>query len=298
MDKLGRTIYSYRRINGVSQEELAKIAGVSSGAVSKWERDISIPDLDVLCKLADYFQISLDELVGRKQDRLMDIHFDNQWEANRYFVALELLEYCSIGRNQGLLAIEEAAKKKNQSAYSFLKFAVEFIMNGFQKQMPLEDCKRYLERYGEREKDIWTAKMICSAIILIFSGENESIVREDIQSFLGRKYSAYLSQNHQMNRHEVMEGVINIQTDFSDTGILDSLLDVEDYEIQLMLRQLNNEEFVQALLGTSKEIRIKLLQNLSERMLFLICEDLKNCVGDTAAIENAQKKMIHIVKEN
>jgi Predicted transcriptional regulators len=69
MEKIGQIICTYRKLNGISQEELAGIVGVSAGAVSKWERDISLPDLDALCSLADYFQITVDELLGRKKEK-------------------------------------------------------------------------------------------------------------------------------------------------------------------------------------------------------------------------------------
>lgn len=39
MEKIGQIICTYRKLNGISQEELAGIVGVSAGAVSKWERD-------------------------------------------------------------------------------------------------------------------------------------------------------------------------------------------------------------------------------------------------------------------
>ncbi len=94
MEKIGQIICTYRKLNGISQEELAGIVGVSAGAVSKWERDISLPDLDVLCSLADYFQITVDELLGRKKRKITDVQFENEREANRYYVALELIECC------------------------------------------------------------------------------------------------------------------------------------------------------------------------------------------------------------
>ena len=59
-------IFTHRKLQGISQEELDRIVGVSVGAVLKWERNDTIPNLDILCNLADYFQISLEELAGNK----------------------------------------------------------------------------------------------------------------------------------------------------------------------------------------------------------------------------------------
>lgn len=53
-----------RHEKGVTQEELAAYLGVSNGAVSKWEKRLSYPDITLLPRLAAYFNISVDELLG------------------------------------------------------------------------------------------------------------------------------------------------------------------------------------------------------------------------------------------
>ena len=60
---LPEKILSLRTGLGLSQEELAQRLEVSRQSVSKWETGQSVPDLDKLIKLADLFQISVDELV-------------------------------------------------------------------------------------------------------------------------------------------------------------------------------------------------------------------------------------------
>lgn len=60
---LSEKILSLRTGLGLSQEELAEKLEVSRQSVSKWETGQSVPDLDKLIKLADLFQISVDELV-------------------------------------------------------------------------------------------------------------------------------------------------------------------------------------------------------------------------------------------
>ena len=67
MKTLGKKISDYRKARGMTQEELADKTGVSSQAVSKWENDLSIPDLPVLLELADLFGVTLDQLV-RSED--------------------------------------------------------------------------------------------------------------------------------------------------------------------------------------------------------------------------------------
>lgn len=60
---LGERIAYYRGTLGLSQGELAEKLGVSRQAVSKWETDAGLPDLDRLIALSGLFDITLDELV-------------------------------------------------------------------------------------------------------------------------------------------------------------------------------------------------------------------------------------------
>lgn len=62
---LGKQIQYYRRQAGITQEVLASELGVSVAAVSKWENDCSVPDILMLCSIADYFKVTTDELLGR-----------------------------------------------------------------------------------------------------------------------------------------------------------------------------------------------------------------------------------------
>lgn len=60
---LGERIAYYRGKLGLSQGELAEQLGVSRQAVSKWETDAGLPDLDRLIALSGLYNITLDELV-------------------------------------------------------------------------------------------------------------------------------------------------------------------------------------------------------------------------------------------
>lgn len=61
-------IATLRKENGMTQLELANKMGVTDKAVSKWERDLSFPDVGSLPKLAELFHISIDELMQVKAD--------------------------------------------------------------------------------------------------------------------------------------------------------------------------------------------------------------------------------------
>ena len=62
----GMMISSLRKERGMTQLELAEKMGVTDKAVSKWERDLSFPDINSIPKLAEVFEISVDELMQVK----------------------------------------------------------------------------------------------------------------------------------------------------------------------------------------------------------------------------------------
>ncbi len=66
--KLEENLQKFRRMRGLSQEELAAECQISRQAIAKWESGESIPTIDKLIFLADFYKVSLDELVGRKTD--------------------------------------------------------------------------------------------------------------------------------------------------------------------------------------------------------------------------------------
>lgn len=63
--ELGKKIAYYRKNKNITQDALAKQLGISNQAVSKWETEQSCPDVELLPKIADIFEITLDELFER-----------------------------------------------------------------------------------------------------------------------------------------------------------------------------------------------------------------------------------------
>lgn len=64
--KIADNIRFFRKANILTQEELSKQLGGSKNLVSNYENGISTPDIYTLVKLADIFDITIDELVGRE----------------------------------------------------------------------------------------------------------------------------------------------------------------------------------------------------------------------------------------
>ena len=65
---LGTMIAELRKKHGMTQLELAEKMGVTDKAVSKWERDLSCPDINSLPALAEILGVSVDELMQIKKE--------------------------------------------------------------------------------------------------------------------------------------------------------------------------------------------------------------------------------------
>lgn len=61
----GQIFKEYRTEKKLSQRDLAQATGISQQAISFWEQDKRTPNMDDCIKLADFYGITLDELVGR-----------------------------------------------------------------------------------------------------------------------------------------------------------------------------------------------------------------------------------------
>ena len=76
---LGKKIAELRRGKGMKQDELAEALGVSPQAVSKWENDVSCPDITLLPEIGKLFDVSIDELLtGKKPDEVKLLPVDKR----------------------------------------------------------------------------------------------------------------------------------------------------------------------------------------------------------------------------
>ena len=103
--RIAENIRAYRKQRGLTQEQLAEVLGVSVGAVYKWESRSSLPELRLIMEMADFFDVSVDALLGYKMK-------DNQLNAT-----VERLRQASRRRDYD--ALSEAEKAIMKYPHSF-----------------------------------------------------------------------------------------------------------------------------------------------------------------------------------
>ena len=69
MIKLGERIRELRQRDGRTQDALANELGVTAQAVSRWEKGICYPDMEAIPSIANFFNVSIDELFGYDNER-------------------------------------------------------------------------------------------------------------------------------------------------------------------------------------------------------------------------------------
>ena len=67
--KIGEKIKQLRQRDGRKQEDISNALGVSPQAISRWEANGGYPDMELIPAIANYFNISIDELFGYSKDR-------------------------------------------------------------------------------------------------------------------------------------------------------------------------------------------------------------------------------------
>lgn len=70
MAEFENRIKQLRKEKNIYQKELAEVIGVSSGAIAMYETGKRSPDKEILDKLANYFDVSVDYLLGRTDEKI------------------------------------------------------------------------------------------------------------------------------------------------------------------------------------------------------------------------------------
>ena len=99
--RISENIKNLRKAHSLTQEQMAEALGVTVGAVYKWEAGLSMPEIKLIMEIADFFEISVDTLLGYEQQ--------NGSVENR----IQRIKQCIIEKNyeEGASEVEKTLKK-------------------------------------------------------------------------------------------------------------------------------------------------------------------------------------------
>lgn len=175
--KIAENIRFFRKQQGLVQEQLAEAMGVTVSAVSKWEQGIATPDINMIMGLADFFQISVDVLLGYEiQNRSIEKCVDR------------MKELCHQRDMESLRDETEKALQKYPNSFQVVKQGITaYKLLGTEKKdkkafcRALELCRKLLTlSAGTSEKDKLTEFEIQSEIghiLLLLEKPGEALVQ-------------------------------------------------------------------------------------------------------------------------
>ena len=106
---LPANISKLRKEHSMTQEQLAEALGVTFASVSKWERGVATPELNLIAEMADLFEVSIDALIGYE--------FRNNDREN---VIARLKQYCHDRNNEDAFADVEKALQRYPNCFDVI----------------------------------------------------------------------------------------------------------------------------------------------------------------------------------
>ena len=132
---LGENIRSLRLASGITQEQFGYEMGVSAQAVSRWENGATYPDITMLPMIADFFDVSMDELMGRGREL-------DSIERNTFFKKIDEMRDC--GQHEDILeAYDKMLHKHPNDAYLLHGKAI-FLYSQFNKNQDVAVAKEII----------------------------------------------------------------------------------------------------------------------------------------------------------
>lgn len=157
---LGENIRRLRVAKGITQEQFGYELGVSAQAVSRWENSATYPDITMLPMIADFFDVTLDELMGRGQE--LDV-----CEREAFFKRIHDM-YDRGEISEVLDAYDKIIRKHPNDAYLLHGKATILYYSQFKKSRDLSVANEIISLCN---------KIICSNNIGMQCGANALLVR-------------------------------------------------------------------------------------------------------------------------
>lgn len=164
--RIAENIRNLRKANSLTQEQMAEALGVTVGAVYKWEAGLSVPEIRLIMEIADFFEISVDTLLGYEQQ--------NGSVENR----IQRIRKCIVEKNfeEGAKELEKALKKYPNN-FNVVYVGAALHMLKFSE----EKCEKSMVRSNE---------LFEKAISLLYQNTEESISEASILNYMAKNYLA------------------------------------------------------------------------------------------------------------
>lgn len=219
-----------RKEQGVTQEQVAQYVGVSKAAVSKWEKGQSYPDITLLPKLATYFNVTIDALLGY-EPQMTTAHMRK--------IYAELAEKFNKHRFAEVQQEMEELLAEYYACFPFLLQMAQLYLNYYKRadepivvlQRVDELCQRIVEHCSD-VKIIYEAEML-QAYVKLEQGQFEQVLEilgEEARMQYGTEILVSVALSMRGEREKAKE-VLQVSMYQHMLGIVNSATNSLQYEI-------------------------------------------------------------------
>ena len=168
---LAQSLGKYRKAANLTQIELGEKLSYSDKSISKWERGEGVPDVSVLIRLSELYGVSVDELLGRKNQ-------DSEGQAQRHKNPIvhhvaAILTMCAIVLIAALLAYVLINVISSKAENGWMSFVVALPVMFGAIGTAFIVWKSYAWAFGALSVALWT---LCVSLQLLFSKLNPALI--------------------------------------------------------------------------------------------------------------------------
>lgn len=162
--KIAENIKKLRKAHALTQEQLAEALGVTVGAVYKWEAGLSNPELKLIMELADFFEVSIDVLLGYEQ------------QSSNIEGRVERIRQCVLKKDFEEAVIEtEKALKKYPNNFDVTYMGARMYMLKFSE----DKCKATMQKSN---------RLFQNAIALLSQNTDKRVNEAAILNYIASNY--------------------------------------------------------------------------------------------------------------
>lgn len=162
--QISENIRTLRKQHGMMQEGLAEALGVSTAAVSKWERGTATPELGYIAQMAEIFEVSIDVLVGYQIQ-----------SGNKEILEKKIYEFGRLKDFEEAAKLAEIALAKYPNDFSMVYTAgMAYLIKGAET--------------GDKPAFRRAVELFDRAVLLISQNTNEEISEYTLQKYIAQCY--------------------------------------------------------------------------------------------------------------
>ncbi|MFB6466428.1 helix-turn-helix domain-containing protein [Cytobacillus sp. Hz8] len=251
------TMFANRRKElKATQEQIAEYVGVSRAAVSKWEKGQSYPDITLLPKLATYFNISIDTLLGYKPQLTKE-------QISRIYSQLAQ-QFSEKTFDQVEKSIEELLNEY-YSCFPFVLKMAQLYLNYFPKstdqQSTLERILQLCSRVKTLSGDfsLVNEATMLEALVYLQLGKPEEVL-----ALLGKDVQIQLGADHLISTAHTMLGNSEKAKEIIQISYYQNLMQLISNATEVLMLELENIDYLDETIYKIQElIRLFDLENLN-----------------------------------